>query len=135
MRLKGFLTTAAIIALGVATSGCGAIVPQWNVYVKQKNGEANLAESIAGKQVAVQQAKAKAEAATYEAEAEVTRAQGLAKAIQITGTALQTNPEYLRYLYVNNLAESKDQIIYVPTEAGLPILEAGRHPVAKAGAQ
>jgi len=29
----------------------------------------------------------------------------------------------LRYLYINNLEHSQNQIIYVPTEANLPILE------------
>ncbi len=33
---------------------------------------------------------------------------------------------YLRYLYIQNLEDSKGQIIYVPTEGGLPILEAGQ---------
>lgn len=120
----------ALAALAFGLTACDAI-PTYRVYNARKSGEAHLAEAESSKQIAVQTAKAKAESARYEAESEITRAQGLAKSIGITGAALQANPEYLRYLYVNNLAESHDQIIYVPTEAGLPILEAGRRPEAR----
>lgn len=124
--MRQFFIASAVVALGVSLSGCGAIYPPWKVYVAENEGKAALAEAMSSKQVAVQTAKAKMESAQYEATAEATRAQGAANAIKITGAALQANPEYLRYLYVNNLATSKDQIIYVPTEAALPILEAGR---------
>jgi len=125
--MKRLAITALVALLGASTAGCG-FYPPYRVYEARKAGEAKLAEALSSKQIAVQSAKAKWESADYEAKAEVRRAEGLAQAIQITGGALEKNPEYLRYLYVNNLAESHDQIIYVPTEAGLPILEAGHRP-------
>lgn len=125
--------TTIVIASSITLSGCGvirqAIDPDYKTHLAKINGESELAAALASKQVAVQTAKAKAESAAYEKQAEITRAEGAAAAIKITGEALQQHPEYLRYLYVNNLAESKDQIIYIPTEAGLPILEAGRRPI------
>jgi regulator of protease activity HflC (stomatin/prohibitin superfamily) len=126
MKTRNLLIAVAIGAMTLGTSACSQIFPPYRVFVAEQDGKAKLAEAESSKQVQVQTSKSKADAAQYEADAEVTRATGLAKAISITGKALQDNPEYLRYLYVNNLAESKDQIIYVPTEAGLPILEAGR---------
>ena len=42
---------------------------------------------------------------------------------------VQVQDAYLRYLWINKLSDSEakgGQVIYVPTEAGLPILEAGR---------
>jgi hypothetical protein len=43
------------------------------------------------------------------------------------GDSLKGNEAYLRYLWINNSDGNGDkQVIYVPTEAGLPILEAGR---------
>jgi hypothetical protein len=33
---------------------------------------------------------------------------------------------YLHYLWIHNLAETRNEVIYIPTEANLPILEAGR---------
>lgn len=63
-------------------------------------------------------------AATEEARAEVERAKGTARANKIVANSI-TEP-YLRYLYINNLHDTDNQVIYLPTEAGLPILEAGR---------
>lgn len=100
--------------------------PNYNVYSSRLAGQAELAQADSSKQVAVQTALAKKESATYEAEAEVIRAGGVAKANSIIGDSLKNNEAYLRYLFVNNLADTKNQVIYVPTEANLPILEATR---------
>jgi hypothetical protein len=101
--------------------------PKYNIYSSRMSGEAELAQANYSKQVMVQTAIAKNQAAEYEAQAEITRAGGVAKANQIIGDSLKNNEAYLRYLFVNNLADTKDQVIYVPTEASLPILEAGHH--------
>jgi regulator of protease activity HflC (stomatin/prohibitin superfamily) len=75
----------------------------------------------------VETAKAKRDAAEMEAEAEVTRANGVAKANKIIGDSLKENESYLRYLWIMSIDhESAKTIIYIPTEANLPILEAGR---------
>jgi hypothetical protein len=51
----------------------------------------------------------------------------VAQANKIIGDSLKDNEAYLRYLWIQNLENSKDRtIVYVPTEANLPILEAGR---------
>ena len=54
----------------------------------------------------------------------VEQAKGTAEANKIVDTSI-TEP-YLRYLYINSLKNTENQVIYLPTEAGLPILEAGR---------
>lgn len=64
--------------------------------------------------------------AKKDAEIEVAKAEGVAKANQIIGDSLKSNESYLRYLWIRGLKEGKNQVIYVPTEAGLPILEASR---------
>jgi regulator of protease activity HflC (stomatin/prohibitin superfamily) len=107
----------------------GAFVawPQYNVYSQRKDGEAQLAHAQSSKEVAVAEAKAKMESATLLAEAEVARAKGVAQANQIIGESLKGNEDYLRYLWIQNLENSKEhQVIYVPTECGLPILESTR---------
>ena len=38
---------------------------------------------------------------------------------------------YLRYLWINKLGENDQDVIYIPTEAGIPILEAGRAPLTQ----
>lgn len=124
---------AAIVTVFVLTGimmvgGCMVGYPQYKVYEQRLEGEAALAKSVAEKQVAVQTALAKKEAAGMLAEAEVIRAQGVAQANKIIGDSLHGNEAYLRYLWIQNLENGGNQVIYVPTEAGLPILEAGKRP-------
>jgi regulator of protease activity HflC (stomatin/prohibitin superfamily) len=87
-----------------------------------------LAQAEYSRRIAVAEAQAKKDSAKLLAEAEVERAQGVAKANKIIGDSLKGNEAYLRYLWIDGLKESSKQgeVIYVPTEAGLPILEAGR---------
>lgn len=124
LSIGGFVLVLVFGVIALAMTGC----PQYNVYAAKKQGEAELAQADQNRQIAVQEAKAKFESADYEARAEIRRAEGVAQANKIIGDSLKNNEAYLRYLYVNNLEKTKDQVIYVPTEAGLPILEAGRRP-------
>jgi len=94
-------------------------------------GEAELAKATYSKQVAVQEATAKNEAASMLANAEITRAYGVAKANEIIGKSLQGNEAYLRYLWISEMKDTQNQLIYIPTEGGMPILEAGRRGVSK----
>lgn len=111
-----------LAAIGVGMYGC----PQYNVYQARLSGEASLAEANSNREIAVREAQAKKDAATLLAEAEVERAKGVAAANKIIGDSLKNNEEYLRYLFVNGLENTKNQVIYVPTETQLPILEATR---------
>jgi len=126
------ITLGAVIGIAVAmvlTVGTGMVgCPVYEVWRAQKAGEAELAQADQNRQIAVAQARAKAESAHFEADAEVTRATGVAKANEIIGKSLQGNEVYLRYLWINGLELNKNAVIYVPTEANLPILEAGRLP-------
>lgn len=100
--------------------------PPYMVWHANMSGKAKLAEANQSRQIKITEAKAKKEAAIYEAEAEIERAKGMAKANQIVGNSLQGKEDYLMYLYIQNLEQSKNQIIYIPTEGGMPILEASR---------
>lgn len=108
--------------------------PTYNVYLQRKSGEAKLAESEGSRQIAVQEAHAKMESAKLLAQAEIERAKGVAEANKIIGDSLRNNEDYLRYLWIHNLESGSNQIIYIPTEAGLPILEAGKRPTPVAEA-
>ncbi|MBY0449424.1 MAG: membrane protease subunit [Cyanobacteria bacterium] len=102
--------------------------PIYNVWQAEMAGKAELANAEFSKQVAIQVAKAKSESAVFEAEAEVTRAKGVAKANAIIGASLRNNEDYLKYLWINQLENNKNAVVYIPTEANLPILEAGKRP-------
>lgn len=101
-------------------------VPKYNVWAKGLSGRAELAQAEYNRKIKIAEAEATKEAAKALADAEVTRAEGVAKANKIIGDSLKNNEAYLRYLYVNSLAEKDANVYYIPTEAGLPILEAGK---------
>lgn len=96
------------------------------VWSAGMSGQASLAEAEGNRQIATLEAKAKRESAAELAEAEIIRARGVATANKIIGDSLKGNEGYLRYLWVQSLEHSEGKVIYVPTEAGLPILEANR---------
>lgn len=122
--VKGSVGGAVFLG-GLLVSGCWAY-PNYKVWEREKAGQAELAQASANRQIKVQEAKAAEEAAKSLAEAEIIRAGGVAKANQIIGDSLRGNEVYLHYLWIHGLQEGKNDVIYVPTEAGLPILEAGR---------
>lgn len=110
---------------GGGVGGCLIGQPQYNIWYQRMEGQAMLAKSESSKQVMVQDAKAKEESAQYQAQAEVIRAEGVAKANKIIGESLKDNAGYLHYLWIHNLEAGNHDVIYIPTEAGLPIFEAG----------
>jgi len=100
--------------------------PHYQVYVKRMAGQAELEQQEFAKRVMIEDARARAESAKLLSQAEVERAKGVAEANRIIGESLQDNEAYLRYLWVQGLQDGSSEIIYVPTEANLPILEASR---------
>jgi hypothetical protein len=100
---------------------------KYNVWSSGLAGEAELKQADWNRQIAVREAEAKKESAIALAQAEVERAKGVAQANKIIGDSLKGNEDYLRYLWIDSLQNTKNQIIYIPTEANLPILEAGRN--------
>lgn len=111
-----------IVVGGGALWGC----PQYRVYQQDMEGEAELKRAEQNRQIAVNEAKAKLEAAKMLADAEVERAKGVAAANEIIGKSLRENEAYLRYLWIQGMQDGSSEVIYVPTEANLPILEAGQ---------
>lgn len=113
LRLGGLVVLLIVAVLG----GC----PQYAVYEQRLKGQAELARAEQNRQILVSQAHAEREAATQRAQA-----------IQIMGEAAKQYPEYRQQEFIGAFAEAVkegkiSQIIYVPTEANIPITEAGRH--------
>lgn len=124
----GFGSAVSIFVIGVV---CGGLYgcPQYNVYMQRMSGEAELAQAEYSKQVQVKDAEGRLAAAEKLAQVEITRAGGVAKANQIIGDSLKGNDAYLRYLWITDVTGGKSPtVIYVPTEANIPILEATRIP-------
>ena len=115
----------AFIVLGVIAGVLWAI-PTYRVWQREMEGRAELAQAEWNKQIIVIEAEARLEAERLNAEAEVARAMGAAQAMYEVQDALTET--YIRYLWVRLMAENEN-VIYIPTEASLPILEVGRvHP-------
>jgi len=100
--------------------------PYLHVWQQSKLGEAELARADSNRQIATCEAMAKKESAKALADAEVIRAEGVAKANKIIGDSLTGNEGYLRYLWIQGLQTNQMQVVYVPTEANLPIMESHR---------
>ena len=116
------IAAAFILLVAVVIYG----YPQYKVWQQRLAGQAELARAEQNRRIAIQEAEAKKESARALADAEVIRAEGVAKANSIIGESLRGNESYLRYLWIQTLNDNPQSVIYVPTEAGLPILEAGK---------
>lgn len=125
-----FFGISAGLGLTTVILVCGVLAacPSYNVYSQRLAGEAELAKADYNRQIAVREAEAKKASASLLADAEIARAVGVAKANQIIGDSLKNNEAYLRWLWIEGLQSGHSAVIYVPTEAGLPILEAGKGP-------
>jgi hypothetical protein len=95
-------------------------LPAWNVWRSGLSGEADLKKASQTRQIQIEQARGEKEAAVLRAEA-----------IKIVGKATKDFPEYRQQEFIGGFAEALkegkiSQVIYVPTEAMIPIMEAGR---------
>jgi regulator of protease activity HflC (stomatin/prohibitin superfamily) len=114
-----------LLLVGLSMWGC----PVYSVWEQGLVGQAELRRAEQNRQIAIQVAQATEQSAEHLKQAEITRAEGVAQANKIIGSSLHENEDYLLYLWIHNLAEAEKngaEVIYVPTEANLPILEAGR---------
>jgi regulator of protease activity HflC (stomatin/prohibitin superfamily) len=111
-----------ILACLIFFPGC---IGPCEVWLAQYAGKAKLAEAESSRRIQIEDAKGKLDAAKMLADAEIARARGVAEANQIIGNSLRENEAYLKYLWIQNMNNEKE-VIYVPTEAGLPILESGK---------
>jgi regulator of protease activity HflC (stomatin/prohibitin superfamily) len=96
-------------------------VPQYRIYNARCSGEAKLRQSESEKRILIEQAKA-----------EVAAAELRADAIEAIGKAAKQYPEYRQQEFMGAFADALQQgnvhqIIYVPTEANVPIIEKGRN--------
>lgn len=138
--MKDFAIGCGLLAIGLGILiggifGVMTIYAEFRGYYQESRGQAALREAEWDRQIMIEEAKAQNESATQQAEArikietanaqsEIIRAQGVAESNKIIGEGLKGNDEYLRYLWIQST--KGQQVIYIPTEAGLPVLEAGK---------
>ena len=123
-----------LLLSGLVSFGC----PHYNVWDQGMAGRAKLAEAKQSRMIKIEEAKAAEQSATLlakaklaqakgDAAAEVERAKGVAMAMEAVGAKLrELGPEYTQWRWVEGLNDGNTEVIYVATEAGIPILEAGK---------
>lgn len=128
-NLKGFLSIATFAIVIILAIMFG--LPKYNVWrsniaiEKAENyGKAEMAQAEQNRMILIEEAKANLEAQKLNSQAEVERAKGMAKAIEIENGKL--TEKYIHYLWVRNIDKMGGEKIYIPTEANLPILEANK---------
>lgn len=98
-------------------------MPVYRVWAQEMSGRAEYAKAEQNRKIKIEEAKANLEAEKLNAQAEVERAKGAAQAIEIENGKL--TPTYIQYLWVRQQGSNNvEKIIYIPTEASMPILEA-----------
>lgn len=128
-----------VLLLVVSTSlnSCWEFNRQQRYKDAENDGKSILIEAQSSRKALIETARAENESATLKAEAmikiataearaEVERAKGVAEANGIIGKSLEGNSDYLKYLQIDAIKHSEGSKVYIPTEAGLPILEARR---------
>ena len=125
-RRRDIITWALIVAASLMVLAALIFgVPVYRVWASSKRGEAEYVRAEQNRKIRVEEAKANLEAEKLNAQAEIERAKGAAEAIRIENGSI--TPAYIQYLWVRQQnANTNNKIIYIPTEAGLPVLEAGR---------
>lgn len=117
---------AAVIVIAVVMIG----MPTYNVYSKQMQGKAAYEQAVQDRRIRVLEAQALLDSAQLTAQAEVARARGTNEANRIMAESLGGPENYLRWSYIHMLGETAGkpnrEVIYIPTEASMPILEASR---------
>jgi hypothetical protein len=97
-------------------------MPRYGVYSQELSGKADLREAEWSRQIAIQEAEAELESADLKKQTDILRAEGIAEANRIISQSL--TDKYIRWKWVEGLHDGSSEVIYVPTEANLPILEA-----------
>lgn len=124
MNLKEIVIS--VVAFLFLVSGFMFGYPKYKVWKAEQNGKAQFAEAEQNRRIKIEEAKANLEAEKLNAQAEIERAKGAAEAIKIENGSI--TPEYIQYLWVRQQGSLSDKtVIYIPTEANLPILEANRN--------
>jgi hypothetical protein len=99
-----------------------AVTPQLNLYKANTEKKAVIAEQRAQSEAAEFAAKSRVIQAQANADAQRIEAQGIRDSQEIISQTL--TPEYLTWRYYEVLGTTTNQVVYLPTEAGLPITEA-----------
>lgn len=121
----------ALLFLAGVFFGVGWAYQNYRLWAVEYSGQREVAEQNYRGQAIKARADNERLVRVTQAEAELAAAQATAQAIELVGVAAQKYPEYRQQEFILGFAEALragkiDQVIYVPTEANIPIMEAGK---------
>lgn len=101
--------------------------PKWKVWASHKAGQADLTKAQNETQIQIAMADARLKAAQQNKSAAIIEAEAVSEQIKQIGADLKAHGLFLQWQWIEMMRSKPDgTVIYVPTEAGLPILEAGK---------
>ena len=123
------ISVAVVLVLALMMFG----LPMYNVWQQEMAGKAEMAKAEQNRKILVEEAKARLEAEKLNAQAEIERAKGMAEAMKIENGTL--NSVYNQYLFIRTLEKLADkgnlpQIIYMPSEGLVPVMDVSKKKVA-----
>jgi hypothetical protein len=127
IRLTSILwTVCGIVAAIIIWNLFG--YPMWSVWAAHQEGLADLQRAKREQQIQIAEAQSRLDAAELNKQAAIIEAQAVSEQIKCIGRELSNHDLYLRWQWIKMMEDMDTQTntIYVPTEANLPILEAGR---------
>lgn len=127
--IKLFLSAILVLSL----TSCYDFNREQDQKDAESRGKATLLEAESSKKAMIEEAKAKSESSVLSAKARLEVADLDAKAkikkaeaeeiyIKKVSAVLKDNPEYIKYLQVKSINESKAQKVFIPTEGNTPII-------------
>ena len=128
-RNIGKLIAGVVIIAFVFIAALMFGLPRYNVWQQEMAGKAEMAKAEQNRRILVEEAKAKLEAEKLNAQAEIERAKGMAEAMKLeNGTLSETYNQYLFIRTLEKLADKGDlpQIIYVPTNGMVPVMDVSK---------
>lgn len=127
MDILSAIIVAAVLIVIYGVVWATVIYPIWRVWAQRKEGEADLEQAHKEQQIQVARAQGRLDAANLNKQAAIVEAQAVSAQIKEIGEQLTSHGLYLRWQWIKMMEERpKNSVIYVPTEANLPILEASR---------
>ena len=115
IKLRAILSVSSLVLFMGLSAAVAFGYPQYQVWEQRKAGEAALAKATQDRQIKVQEAEAEQEAASKQAEAN-----------RILGESIRQYPESMEQKWVEAIEKTSNQVIYLPTEASVPITESAR---------
>jgi len=118
----------AIVAVLLAWGRFG--YQKWKVWASHQSGLADLTRARNEQQIQIAQADSRLAAAEKNKQAAIIEAQAVAAQIEAIGKQLTAHDLYLKWQWIKMMEDTSGDgdrtTVYVPTEANIPILEAGR---------